>query len=135
MKKGMGTWLIVGGAVLVIGALGFILLRKPKDDKKSDASNDPMSPPNPNTSGGGVIGEPKPEVSGPSFELMGFVQKSNTPNVNILSSPTLFSGVVRQVESFTSIFARPSSKSGWWEVSDDRTTILGYVPNGTLRKM
>jgi hypothetical protein len=134
MKKGMGTWLIVGGAVLVIGALGFILLRKPKDDKKSDASNDPMSPPNPNTSGGGVIDAPKPEVSGPSFELMGFVQKKNTPNVNILSGPTLFSGTAKKVESFTTIYARPS-KSGWFEVSEDGTTTLGYVPNGTLRKL
>jgi hypothetical protein len=110
MKKGMGTWLIVGGAVLVIGALGFILLRKPKDDKKSDANNDVMSPSNDNTSGGGVVDAPKPEVSGPSFEIMGFVQKSNTPNVNILSGPTLFSGTAKKVESFTTIYARPSQK-------------------------
>jgi hypothetical protein len=131
MKKGMGTWLIVGGAVVVIGALGFFLLRKPKDDKKSDASNDVMSPPN---TSGGVIDAPKPEVSGPSFELMGFVQKKNTPNVNILSGPTLFSGIAKKVESFTTIYARPS-KSGWFEVSEDGTTTLGYVPNGTLRKL
>jgi hypothetical protein len=132
MKKGMGTWLIVGGAVVVIGALGFFLLRKPKGDKKSDASNDVMS--SPNTSGGIVIDAPKPEVSGPSFEVMGFVQKSNTPNVNILSGPTLFSGIAKKVESFTTIYARPS-KSGWFEVSEDGTTTLGYVPNGTLRKL
>ncbi len=89
---------------------------------------------NDNTSGGVVIDAPKPEVSGPSFEIMGFVQKSNTPNVNILSGPTLFSGTAKKVESFTTIYARPS-KSGWFEVSEDGTTTLGYVPNGTLRKL
>jgi hypothetical protein len=134
MKKGMGTWLIVGGAVVVIGALGFFLLRKPKDKKNSDAGNDVMSAPNPNTSGGILVDAPKPEVSGPSYEVMGFVQKSNTPNVNILNGQTLFSGIAKKVESFTTIYARPS-KSGWFEVSEDGVTTLGYVPNGTLRKL
>ncbi len=130
----MGTWLIVGGAVVVIGALGFFLLRKPKDKKNSDAGNDVMSAPNPNTSGGILVDAPKPEVSGPSYEVMGFVQKSNTPNVNILNGQTLFSGIAKKVESFTTIYARPS-KSGWFEVSEDGVTTLGYVPNGTLRKL
>lgn len=132
MKKGMGPWLIVGGAVVVIGVLGFILLRKPKEQQTSGNTGSTTPETLPTTSGTDVVTTPAP--SGPSFEVMGFVQKSNTPNVNILKGPTLFSGVAKKVESFTTIYARPS-KSGWFEVSEDGTTTLGYVPNGTLRKL
>ena len=131
MKKGMTTWLIVGSAVVLIGTLGFILLRKPKD-KEPTGSNDDIKKPNTNDSGGVVVSNTPTEAA---YEHMGFVQKSNTPLVSILKDPTLFSGVVKKVESFTSTFARPSSKSGWWEVSDDGVTTIGYVPNGTLRKI
>ena len=113
MKKGMTTWLIVGGAVVLIGTLGFILLRKPKEEVKED---------------------PK-EPTKSDYELFGFVQKSNTPNVSILKGPMLFSGTLKEVENFTSIYARPSSTKGWWEVSDDGKTTIGYVPDGTLRKI
>ena len=130
MKKGMTTWLIVGGAVVLIGALGFILLRKPKD-KETTGGGDVM--PKPNTNDGGVVVSNTPTEA--AYENMGFVQKSNTPLVSILKDPTLFSGVVKKVENFTSIYARPSSKSGWIEVSDDGVALLGYVPNGTLRKL
>jgi hypothetical protein len=131
MKKGMTTWLIVGGAVVLIGTLGFILLRKPKDKAPNSSANNTPSP-NTNDGGGVVVSNTPTEAA---YENMGFVQKSNTPLVAILKDPTLFSGVVKKVESFTSTFARPSSKSGWWEVSDDGVTTIGYVPNGTLRKL
>ena len=130
MKKGMGTWLIVGGAVVLIGTLGFFLLRKPKE-KAPTGSADNMPKPNTNDGGGVIVSNTPTEAS---YELLGFVQKSNTPNVNILKGPTLFSAIAKKVESFTTIYARPS-KSGWFEVSDDGTTTLGYVPNGTLRKL
>lgn len=131
----MGPWLIVGGAVVVIGVLGFILLRKPKEQQTSGNTGDTIPETLPTTSGTDVVTTPAPQApSGPKFEVMGFVQKSNTPNVNILKGPTLFSGVAKKVESFTTIYARPS-KSGWFEVSEDGTTTLGYVPNGTLRKL
>jgi hypothetical protein len=131
MKKGMTTWLIVGGAVVLIGTLGFILLRKPKD-KTPSGSGDNMPKPNTNDGGGVIVSNTPTEAA---YELMGFVQKSNTPFVTILKDPTLLSGEVKKVENFTAIFARPSSKSGWWEVSDDGVTTIGYVPNGTLRKL
>jgi hypothetical protein len=131
MKKGITPWLIVGGAVVLIGAVGFFLLRKPKDQAPK-ADDDVMPTSNTNDGGGVVVSNTPSEAP---YENMGFVQKSNTPLVAILKEPTLFSGVVKKVESFTSTFARPSSKSGWWEVSDDGVTLLGYVPNGTLRKL
>ena len=127
----MTTWLIVGGAVVLIGTLGFILLRKPKD-KAPKQSGDMVPMPNTNDGGSVVVSNTPTETP---YEVMGFVQKSNTPLVAILKDPTLFSGVVKKVESFTSIYARPSSKSGWIEVSDDGVALLGYVPNGTLRKL
>jgi LPXTG-motif cell wall-anchored protein len=132
MKKGMTTWLIVGGAVVLIGAVGFFLLRKPKE-KATTGGGDVTPMPNTNDDGGGVVVSNTP-IEKP-FENMGFVQKSNTPFVSILKDPTLFSGVVKKVESFTSTYARPSSKNGWWEVSDDGVTTIGYVPNGVLRKI
>lgn len=125
MKKEISTLLIVGGAVVVIGTLGYFLLRKNKN-----ITNKPELK-KPNTTDGLTD---TPLQQGPSFELMGFVQKTNTPNVNILSNPTLFSSIVKKVESFTSIYARPS-KNGFHEVSDDGTTIIGYVPNGMIRKL
>lgn len=131
MKKGMTTWLIVGGAVVLIGTIGFILLRKPKD-KAPSGSGDNLPKPNTNDGGSVIVGNTPSEAA---YEVMGFVQKSNTPLVAILKDPTLFSGVVKKVENFTSIYARPSSKSGWFEVSDDGVSLLGYVPNGTLRKL
>jgi hypothetical protein len=88
--------------------------------------------PNTNDGGGVVVSNTPIEAA---YEHMGFVQKSNTPLVSILKDPTLFSGVVKKVESFTSTYARPSSKNGWWEVSDDGVTTIGYVPNGVLRKI
>ena len=131
MKKGMTTWLIVGGAVVLIGAVGFILLRKPKDQEPT-ATDDVLPKTNTNDGGSNVVVNNTPTEA--AYENMGFVQKSNTPLVAILKDPTLFSGVVKKVESFTSIYARPS-KSGWYEVSEDGVTTLGYVPNGTLRKL
>jgi len=131
MKKGMTTWLIVGGAVVLIGTLGFILLRKPKG-KAPSGSGDNMPKPNTNDGGGVIVSNTPTEAA---YELMGFVKKSNTPFITILKDPTLFSGEVKKVENFTAIFARPSSKSGWFEVSDDGVTTIGYVPNGTLRKI
>lgn len=131
MKKGMTPWLIVGGAVVLIGAVGFFLLRKPKE-KATTGGGDVTPMPNTNDGGGVVVSNTPIEKP---FENMGFVQKSNTPFVSILKEPTLFSGQVKKVESFTSTFARPSSKNGWWEVSDDGVTTIGYVPNGTLRKL
>ncbi len=127
----MTTWLIVGGAVVLIGAVGFFLLRKPKE-KATTGGGDVT--PMPNTNDGGSVVVSNTPIETP-YEVMGFVQKSNTPLVAILKDPTLFSGVVKKVESFTSIYARPSSKSGWIEVSDDGVALLGYVPNGTLRKL
>jgi hypothetical protein len=131
MKKGMTTWLIVGGAVVLIGTLGFILLRKPKD-KEPTGSDDDMKKPNTNDGSGVVVTNTPTQAA---YELMGFVQKSNTPNVSILKGPMLFSGTLKEVENFTSIYARPSSTKGWWEVSDDGKTTIGYVPDGTLRKI
>jgi len=131
MKKGMTPWLIVGGAVVLIGAVGFFLLRKPKE--KATTGGGDVTPMQNTNDGGGVVVSNTP-IEKP-FENMGFVQKSNTPFVSILKEPTLFSGQVKKVESFTSTFARPSSKNGWWEVSDDGVTTIGYVPNGTLRKL
>jgi hypothetical protein len=132
MKKGMTTWLIVGGAVVLIGAVGFFLLRKPKGQESTSSAD---NTPNPTTNDAGsvvVVEETKPaEVP---YVNMGFVQKSNTPLVTILKGPTLFSGQAKKVENFTTIYARPS-KSGWYEVSEDGVTTLGYVPNGTLRKL
>ena len=127
----MTPWLIVGGAVVLIGAVGFFLLRKPKA-KATTGGGDVTPMPNTNDDGGVVVSNTPIEKP---FENMGFVQKSNTPFVSILKEPTLFSGQVKKVESFTSTFARPSSKNGWWEVSDDGVTTIGYVPNGTLRKL
>ncbi len=131
MKKGMTPWLIVGGAVVLIGAVGFFLLRKPKE-KATTGGGDVTPMPNTNDGGGVVVSNTPIEKP---FVNMGFVQKSNTPFVSILKEPTLFSGQVKKVESFTSTFARPSNKNGWWEVSDDGVTTIGYVPNGVLRKI
>ena len=127
----MTTWLIVGGAVVLVGALGFVLLRKPKEDAANTGANNPNS----STTGTGEIIVDNTKPSGSAYEVMGFVQKSNTPLVAILKGPMLLSGKLKDVESFTSIYARPSNKSGWWEVSDDGVTTIGYVPNGTLRKL
>lgn len=133
MKKGMSTWLIVGGAVVLVGALGFILLRKPKEEQSS-GNTGVANPPSPSGTGGVVVDNTAPSAAS-NYEVMGFVQKKNTPNVSVLKDSTLFSGVAKKLESFTSVYARPSTKSGWWEVSEDGTTLLGYVPNGTLRKL
>jgi len=127
----MTPWLIVGGAVVLIGAVGFFLLRKPKE-KATTGGGDVTPMPNTNDGGGVVVSNTPIEKP---FVNMGFVQKSNTPFVSILKEPTLFSGQVKKVESFTSTFARPSNKNGWWEVSDDGVTTIGYVPNGVLRKI
>lgn len=117
MKKLNTTTLIIGGAVFAIGVLGYFLLRKPKSKK-----NEPVD----NT---------KPESSPMAFEMVGFVQKPNDPTVSILTGPYAMASKVKELESFVTVYARPSSTKGWVEISEDNQTVLGYLPQEALRKL
>jgi LPXTG-motif cell wall-anchored protein len=120
MKKN-NTWLIIGGAVVLIAGLGFVLLRKPKKD---------LTQPNQT-----LVPDQKPETSVKSFELVGFVQKPGLTTISVRTMPSFLSSTKKVLESFTTVYARPSSNKGWSEISEDNETVLGYLPNETLRKL
>jgi LPXTG-motif cell wall-anchored protein len=120
MKKNT-TWLIIGGAVVLIAGLGFVLLRKPKKN---------LTEPNQTSEE-----EKKPEASLVSFELVGFVKNPALQTISVRSMPSFVSDTKKVLESFTTVYARPSSNKGWSEISEDNETVLGYVPNETLRKL
>ena len=129
MKKINNTALIIGGAIVLIGGLAFMLLRKPKPKLNNADSNDNVVD-NTNTNTNTA-----PVSSSKEFELVGFVQKPGVTNYSVLTAPFMFSGKKKDLESFTTVYARPSSTNGWMEVSEDNKTVLGYVPNLVLRKL
>jgi LPXTG-motif cell wall-anchored protein len=124
MKKNK-VWFIIGGAVVLIAGLGFILLRKPKEKEEEGGSVIEVDPT-----------AQKPETSTQlSFELVGFAQKPGVTTISVRTSPNLISSTKKNLESFITVYARPSNVKGWSEVSEDNETVLGYVPNEVLRKL
>lgn len=123
MKKINNTTLIIGGAIVLIGGLAFMLLRKPKSKLDDTTASDDK------------VDTTKPENSSSSFELVGFAQKPGSTSISVLKMPSLMSGVSKQLESFITVYARPASSKGWSEISEDNETILGYLPNEVLRKL
>lgn len=117
MKKINTTTLIIGGAIILIGGLAYVLLRKPKSKGTEPVDNT------------------KPESSPMAFELVGLVQKANVPTVSVLTGPYGMASKVKDLESFVTVYARPSSTKGWVEISEDNQTVLGYLPQDALRKI
>ena len=103
--------------------MAFVLLRKPKAKKEDvGSSNVPMN-------------DTKPENSQVPFELVGFVQKPGLTSISVRQFPSFMSGTSKNLESFVTVYARPSSSKAWSEISEDNQTVLGYLPNEVLRKL
>jgi uncharacterized protein YgiM (DUF1202 family) len=58
---------------------------------------------------------------------------TNTTSLNIRSKPSTSSAIVGKIGKGYSIYARPSSVSGWSEVSKDGSSSEGYVSSQYLK--
>jgi hypothetical protein len=151
MKKASnGTIILVVSTIAVIGVLGFLLLKKPpmvtpptgKDTTPPPPSNDVANKIfNAGKSVGDIISGAVTNVlsvgdlkkGANQYEL--YAINTTGDNLNVRSTPSLKGAIVTQLESFVSIFARPSNVKGWSEVSNDKNSILGYVSTQYLRKL
>jgi len=149
-KASSGTIILVVSTIAVIGVLGFLLLKKPpmvapptgKDTTPPPPSNDVSNKIiNAGKSVGDIIsgtitnvlnvGDLKKGAN--QYEL--YAINTTGDNLNVRSKPSSKGAIVTQLESFVSIFARPSNVKGWSEVSNDKNSILGYVSTQYLRKL
>lgn len=149
-KASKGTIILVVSTIAVIGVLGFLLLKKPpmvtpptgKDTTPPPPSNDVANKIfNAGKSVGDIISGAVTNVlsvgdlkkGANQYEL--YAINTTGDNLNVRSTPSLKGAIVTQLESFVSIFARPSNVKGWSEVSNDKNSILGYVSTQYLRKL
>lgn len=148
-KASSGTIILVVTTIAVIGVLGLLLLKKPPmvapptgKDTIPPPSNDVASKIfNAGKSVGDIIsgtitnvlsvGDLKKGAN--QYEL--YAINTTGDNLNVRSKPSSKGAIVTQLESFVSIFARPSNVKGWSEVSNDKNSILGYVSTQYLRKL
>jgi hypothetical protein len=149
-KASSGTIILVVSTIAVIGVLGFLLLKKPKV-VAPPTGKDTTPPPPSNDVSNKIINAGKSVgdiISGTITNVLnvGDLKKGanqyelyaiNTTgdNLNVRSKPSSKGAIVTQLESFVSIFARPSNVKGWSEVSNDKNSILGYVSTQYLRKL
>ena len=149
-KASSGTIILVVSTIAVIGVLGLLLLKKPpmvtpptgKDTTPPPPSNDVANKIfNAGKSVGDIISGAVTNVlsvgdlqkGANQYEL--YAINTSGDNLNVRSTPSLKGAIVTQLESFVSIFARPSNVKGWSEVSNDKNSILGYVSTQYLRKL
>ncbi len=149
-KASSGTIILVVTTIAVIGVLGLLLLKKPpvvappigKDTTPPPPSNDIASKIfNAGKSVGDIISGAVTNVlsvgdlqkGANQYEL--YAINTTGDNLNVRSTPSLKGTIVTQLESFVSIFARPSNVKGWSEVSNDKNSLLGYVSTQYLRKL
>ena len=150
-KASSGTIILVVTTIAVIGVLGLLLLKKPLVVAPPIGGKDTTPPPPSNDIASKIVNAGKSVgdiISGAFTNVLsvGDLQKGanqyelyaiNTTgdNLNVRSTPSLKGAIVAQLESFVSIFARPSNVKGWSEVSNDKNSILGYVSTQYLRKL
>lgn len=148
-KASSGTIILVVTTIAVISVLGFLLLKKPPmvapptgKDTTPPPSNDVASKIfNAGKSVGDIISGAVTNVlnvgdlkkGANQYEL--YAINTTGDNLNVRSKPSSKGAIVTQLESFVSIFARPSNVKGWSEVSNDKNSILGYVSTQYLRKL
>jgi LPXTG-motif cell wall-anchored protein len=156
MKKNY-TWLIVGGAVVLIAGLGFILLRKPKEKEVKSGSGgsvievDPTAPPTGSTGSTAtqLTEEQKNALIAANLALtnpfaalflntgtskQAYQVKTLGSKLNIRKTPSGTGVLVKQVANGSTLYGNPSQVAGWYEVSEDGSKMIGYASSLYLVK-
>jgi LPXTG-motif cell wall-anchored protein len=155
MKKNY-TWLIVGGAVVLIAGLGFILLRKPKEKEGKGGSAgsvievDPTAPTGSTGSTATELTEEQKNaliaanvaLTNPLLGLFlntgsskqAYQVKTLGNKLNIRKTPSGTGVLVKQVANGSTLYGNPSQIAGWYEVSEDGSKMIGYASSLYLVK-
>lgn len=149
MKKNY-TWLIVGGAVVLIAGLGFILLRKPKEKEEKVGSVVEVDPTASLSSTSTELTEEQKNaiiaanvaLTNPILGLFmntgaskqAYQVKTLGNKLNIRKTPSGTGVLVKQVANGSTLYGNPSQVAGWYEVSEDGSKIIGYASSLYLVK-
>jgi hypothetical protein len=142
-NKFSGTVVVVVSSLAVITFLGYLLMRKSKATIPAIIPTTKDQDKNSIFNAGQGIGDIiantpmtlqsiKP-ASGVPFEL--YAIKTSGSNLNLRDKPATSGKVLKSLEPFISVYARPSSVKGWMEVSEDGKQLVGYASSGYLRKL
>jgi len=83
----------------------------------------------------GSSGSKASDITPASGEWASYKVSTVSSNLNVRSQPTTLSSMIDSIPTGTTIKARPSSASGWFEYSKDGSTRSGFVSGQFLKKV
>ena len=124
MNKNLKLGLFVGVPVLVGGYFAYKYFTRPSDKVTlPEQQVDPVT-------GEVITISPAPTTN----PFQQYVVKTLVSNLNVRQSPNTSSAIVASLKKGSSVYARPSSTSGWFEYSADGSNVTGFVSSMYLSK-
>lgn len=147
MKESTKILVIGGLAIAAVSVVGFLMLRKPKEEPTSNSGNV-----NEGTTPSEMTEEQKNALVSANLALTNpfaalFVNsgsgtaskqiyqvKTLGGNLNIRKTPSSSGVLVKKVANGSSLFGKPSKNAGWFEVSEDGKSNIGFASSVYLVK-